>query len=318
MNKTISIIIPNFNGEQLLLKNLPSVINAAAGLPSINIIVVDDGSSDNSLKVLTEYFPGIQVVIHEKNRGFSDAIYSGVLASNAELLFLLNSDVELKSNGEIFNVLAEYFNQEEVFSVSPLIVNDQGHITRHSWNRKILKYGRFKSVEWSIDQALSLRKSRKLTALYASGGSMMVRKSMFIALQGFHPLYKPFYSEDFDIGLRAWRKGWRSYFEPTVSVIHQSKGSIKNNIRRAYVKQVRRRNNYILEWLHLPLPRLFFTVIPLTLWQLLGEILLFDKINIRGFITALPKIQQIILARKEIKSQQKLTFAEILKETTET
>ena len=142
---------------------------------------------------------------------------------------------------------------------------------------------------------------------------MMVRKSMFLELNGFHPLFKPFYSEDFDLGLRAWRRGWRSYFEPNVSVVHQSKGSIKENVRRAYVKQVRRRNNYILEWMHLPAIRLVTTVIPLTIWQLLGELLLLDRVNLKGFITALPKIREVIAARRELKKKQTLSLAEVLK-----
>lgn len=314
MNKPITVIIPNFNGAHLLLKNLPSVIKTAASASStVNIIVVDDGSSDNSLEILAQNFPNIKVIVHEINRGFSEAIFTGVNAANTELLYLLNSDVQLDEESNL-NLLADYFDEDDVFSVSPLILNDHGHITKHSWNRKLFKRGGLKFVEWSLDQAINARKSKKLPALYASGGSMMVRRSMFMALHGFHPLYKPFYSEDFDIGLRAWRRGWRSYFEPNAQVIHQSKGSIKENVRRAYVKQVRRRNNYILEWTHLPLTRLLATVLPLTMWQLLGEVLLLDRVNIKGFLTALPKLREVVLARREIKRQQKFSFLQVLKE----
>lgn len=312
MNNTLSIVIPNYNGAHLLAKNLPSVVQAAENYSGLaEIIVVDDGSLDNSLQILAGKFPQIQVVIKTVNHGFSEAIFSGVQAANTELLFLLNSDVELSDN--CLEALVAYFNEPDTFSVCPLIMNEKGNVSRHSWNRRQFKHGNLKPIEWDLSQALKLRKLKKLPTLYASGGSMMVRKSMFIKLHGFHPLFKPFYSEDFDIGLRAWRRGWRSYFEPSVSVIHQSKGSIKENVKRAYVKQVRRRNNYILEWMHLPLLRLFITIIPLTLWQILGEIMLFDRVNLKGFITALPRIQKVILARKEIKNYQKFTFYEVLK-----
>jgi GT2 family glycosyltransferase len=313
LNNQITIIIPNFNGAHLLLKNLPSVIEAANACSEIaHIIVVDDGSSDESLIVLEQQFPDVEVVAHENNRGFAEAVHSGVHAANTELLFLLNSDVQL--NAHCLDLLTDYFNESDVFSVCPLILNEKGAVTRHSWNRRQFKYGNLKPIEWDLSQAVSLRKTKKLPALYASGGSMMVRKSMFLELNGFHPLYKPFYSEDFDLGLRAWRRGWRSYFEPNVSVVHQSKGSIKENVRRAYVKQVRRRNNYILEWVHLPATRLFTTVIPLTVWQLLGELLLLDRVNLKGFITALPKIREVIAARQELKNKQRLSLVEVLKE----
>ncbi len=277
-----------------------------------HIIVVDDGSSDNSLLVLEQQFPYVEVIVHEHNRGFSEAVHSGVHAADTELLFLLNSDVQININ--CLESLAEYFNESDVFSVCPLILNEVGAVTRHSWNRRQFTFGNLKPVEWDLNQAVRLRTIRKLSTLYASGGSMMVRKSMFLELNGFNPLYKPFYSEDFDLGLRAWRRGWRSYFEPNVSVVHQSKGSIKENVRRAYVKQVRRRNNYILEWSHLPAIRLFTTVIPLTIWQLLGELLLLDLVNLKGFVTALPKIRAVIAARSEIKKNQRFSFIEILKE----
>ena len=313
LDNQITIIIPNFNGAHLLLKNLPSVIEAAKTcLALVNIIVVDDGSSDESLTVLEQQFPDVMVIVHEQNRGFAEAIHSGVSAADTELLFLLNSDVQLSAH--CLDPLADYFNNSDVFSVCPLIMNEKGSVTRHSWNRRHFKYGNLKPIEWDLSQAVNLRKTRKLPTLYASGGSMMVRRSMFVELNGFHPLYKPFYSEDFDLGLRAWRRGWRSYFEPSVSVVHQSKGSIKENVRRAYVKQVRRRNNYILEWMHMPAIRLFTTVIPLTIWQLLGELLLFDRVNLKGFTTALPKIREVIAARSELNKKQKLSLTEILKE----
>lgn len=313
MNNRITIIIPNFNGAHLLLKNLPSVIDAANSCSTTaHIVVVDDGSSDESLIVLEQQFPDVEVVAHENNRGFAEAVHSGVHAANTELLFLLNSDVQLNAN--CLEPLADYFTESDVFSVCPLILNEKGAVTRHSWNRRQFKYGNLKPMEWDLSQAVNSRKTKKLPTLYASGGSMMVRKSMFLELNGFHPLYKPFYSEDFDLGLRAWRRGWRSYFEPNVSVVHQSKGSIKENVRRAYVKQVRRRNNYILEWMHLPATRLFATVIPLTVWQLLGELMLLDRVNLKGFVTALPKIREVIAARQELKNKQKLSLTEVLKE----
>ena len=313
LSNQVTIIIPNFNGAHLLLKNLPSVIETAKACSlKAHIIVIDDGSSDNSLLLLEQQFPNVQVVVHGHNRGFSEAVHSGVYAADTELLFLLNSDVHLNIN--CLDPLAEYFNESDTFSVCPLILNEVGAVTRHSWNRRQFKLGNLKPTEWNLNQAIRLRKIKKLPTLYASGGSMMVRKSMFLELNGFHPLYKPFYSEDFDLGLRAWRRAWRSYFEPNVSVIHQSKGSIKENVRRAYVKQVRRRNNYLIEWMHFPVARLLTTVVPLTIWQLLGEILLLDRVNLKGFVTALPKIKEVITARNELRKTQKLSLGEILKE----
>ena len=141
---------------------------------------------------------------------------------------------------------------------------------------------------------------------------MMLRRSMFQVLGGFHPIYKPFYSEDYDLGIRAWRRGWRSYFEPSVSIVHQSVGSIREHVKMQYVKCIRRRNRYLLEWIHLTPSQLAFSAIPLSLLQLLGELLVFDKTNLKGFYLALTKIPEAIVARQEINNTQKISLNEVL------
>ena len=139
---------------------------------------------------------------------------------------------------------------------------------------------------------------------------------MFMALGGFHALFKPFYGEDYDLGLRAWRRGWRSYFEPNASVIHQHQGSIKDNVKRAYVKRVRRRNKIVLEWMHLPSWRLWTSVIPLSIWQLLGEIVLLDKVNVMGFWSALFRIPAVLRERRALAHTQRMSLDQILEQVT--
>ncbi|MES2547991.1 MAG: glycosyltransferase [Pseudomonadota bacterium] len=310
--KSITVVIPNYNGAHLLRKNLPSVKAAIAVYPApASIIVVDDGSADDSLAVLKQEFPEVQVVVHNQNQGFAEAVHSGVNAANTELLFLLNSDVSVQP--DIFAPLVAYFDDADTFSVNPLIYDEQGSAKRHSWNLRQFKSGGLKLLDWTLDNALRRRQQGgKLAAAYAHGGSFMVRKSMFQALGGFHPIYKPFYSEDYDLGLRAWRRGWASYFEPTVSIVHQSVGAIRENVKIQQVKCTRRRNRYLLEWIHLSPAQLILSAIPMSLFQLLGELLILDKTNLKGFAQAVGKIPEVLTARQEISQTQKLTLFEVL------
>ena len=313
MQSALTIIIPNFNGAHLLARNLPSVFATieADGLP-VQVIVVDDGSSDDSLQVLGTQFPQVRVVAHPENRGFAEAIRTGVEAAGTELLFLLNSDVEVKPG--CLARLLPYFAHPETFAVNPLILEEDGTVNRHAYNRRHFRRGNLKAIDWDLAQARERRHHAYLPVLYTSGGSMLVRRSMFLALGGFHPIFKPFYGEDFDLGLRAWRHGWRSYFEPEATVIHQSRGSIKDHVRRDYVKQIRRRNRYLLEWIHFPVGRLWLTVIPLSLWQLLGELLLLDRVNLKGFAGALMCLPSALVARRQLNQDARLTFSEVLHE----
>lgn len=312
MKNPITVIIPNYNGAQLLRKNLPSVkVACKAYGEQCSIIVVDDGSADDSLSVLQHEFPEVEVVLHDKNKGFAEAIHSGVHAAKTELLFLLNSDVEVQA--DIFAPLVSYFDDPNTFSVNPLIYDEQGEVKRHSWNLRQFKAGTLKLMPWDLNDALNRRKSgEKLATAYAHGGSFMVRKSMFQALNGFHPIYKPFYSEDYDLGLRAWRRGWPSYFEPSVHIVHQSLGSIRSNVKFKYVKSIRRRNRYLLEWMHLSSAQLLLSNIPLSILQLLGELLLLDRVNLKGFGLAILKIPEVVKARLELKIGQKLTLRDTL------
>ncbi len=310
MTPAITIVIPNFNGAQLLQKNLPSVIRAAEHYGNATISVVDDGSKDTSVAVIQASFPQVRLLRHAQNRGFSEAILTGVNAAESEYVFLLNSDVEVAES--CLKFLVQYFEQPDTFAVCPLIYEENGEVNRHSWNVRRYSKGALRAQSWQLEQALQQVKTRRLPNLYTSGGSMLVRRSMFLALGGFHPIYKPFYGEDYDLGLRAWRQGWRSYFEPRTSVVHQSQGSIKDNVKRAYVKQIRRRNKYLLEWIHTPALRLWCSVLPLSLWQLLGELILMDGVNVRGFFNALARLPQAIKVRRELQATQKIAIRDVL------
>jgi len=88
----VSIVIPNYNGEHLIKQNMPSVIEAADAYPAKSeIIVVDDASKNNSVKVLEENFPEIKIIRHETNKGFSEAVHSGVTSSIYSIIILFNT-----------------------------------------------------------------------------------------------------------------------------------------------------------------------------------------------------------------------------------
>lgn len=312
MKTPITVVIPNFNGAKLLKKNLPSVQKAASFYSSNTIIiVVDDGSKDESIDVLKTEFPNIKIVIHPINKGFADAVYSGIAAAETELIMLLNSDVNVQE--DLLEGLMPYFDSLDTFSVNPLINDENGQVKRHSWNLRQFKRGSLKLLDWSLNEAVNIKNSGKLLpTLYGHGGSMMLRKSMFEALNGFHPIYKPFYSEDYDLGIRAWRRGWCSYFEPNISIVHQSVGSIREHVKMQHVKCIRRRNRYLLEWIHLTPTQIMLSAFPLSIFQLLGELLIFDKTNVKGFLLALSEIPQVLKARAEIIKTQKLSLNEVL------
>jgi len=96
----VSVIITNYNGKNLLEENLPAVVSAREN-PSnkiIEILVVDDASTDKSVSFLKSDFPGVRVISHRQNRGFAAATNTGVRMAKGKLVCLLNNDVSPSPN----------------------------------------------------------------------------------------------------------------------------------------------------------------------------------------------------------------------------
>src|SRR3989304_6378080 len=113
----ISIVIPNFNGEQLLRKNLPAVLRAV-GVDEI--IIVDDNSTDGSVEFIKLLLnkPIIKLVENDKNLGFSSAVNRGVGKVSGEIVVLLNTIVSPEP--DFLKPLIPHFQDSQVFAVGCL------------------------------------------------------------------------------------------------------------------------------------------------------------------------------------------------------
>ena len=89
---------------------------------------------------------------------------------------------------------------------------------------------------------------------------MACRKERFFQLGGFLPIYKPFYSEDLDLGIRAWRRGWQTFIDSESKVVHDhQEGAIRSFFSRREVRIIRYRNRFFRLWLHLSTSKLIFS-----------------------------------------------------------
>src|ERR1035437_8483527 len=94
--RAASLVIPNWNGRDLLERFLPSWVAAIAGHPGSEIIVVDNGSSDGSADWVRSHYPEVQVRALPKNLGFGGGSNAGFREARNDIAVLLNSDMRVE------------------------------------------------------------------------------------------------------------------------------------------------------------------------------------------------------------------------------
>lgn len=300
----ISIIIPNYNGEELLKKNLPKVFEAIDVY--INgkkeIIVADDCSLDNSISVLRQLKPQMEssypdiifkLIENDKNIGFSSNINKGVRSASGDILILLNSDVIPEKY--FLKPLMRHFEDEKIFAAGCMDKSiEEGKIVLRgrgigSWKRGFLMHSR-----GEVDRT---------NTLWVGGGSGAFRKSIWDKLGGFSSLYDPFYWEDIDLSYRALKSGYKIVFEPKSVVVHEhEKGAIKSTYSNFKVKTIAYRNQFIFVWKNTT----DFNLLSLHLiwlpYHFIKAFINKDWIFFRGLTMAVLLLPRIIVAR--IKSQK--------------
>ncbi len=224
----ISVVIANWNGEKLLRKNLPATM---AVLPKgTEIIIIDNGSSDDSLNYLKN-IKGIELIANKENLGFSRACHQGINRARGEFIVLLNTDVLPQK--DFLEAALKNFQDPQVFAVS---FNEEKYGWAQIWWR-----GGF------IHHGVGGYSKKPHISAWASGGSMVLRKSLWRQLGGFDLLYEPFYWEDFDLGYRAWKAGFKIIWEPKAIVGHEHEAST-SKFSRDYVTLIKERNQLLFIW----------------------------------------------------------------------
>jgi len=256
MEHSVSVIIPNYNGKNLLEEYLPSVLAALKHTKAdYEIIVSDDASTDDSVKFIRENYPEIIIVESKINQGFSHTINSGIKIARKHLALLLNSDVKLKE--DYFEPQWKYFEKPDTFGVMGSIWSEDARPDEPFGRGKRLmdaaKYPVWKGgqLRSTINYSLKERKGRDILTLFLSGANALVDRKKLIELQGMDPRYSPFYMEDVDLSVRAWRKGWKCYYEPDAMCYHKLSETISTHNSKKKVSYISKRNKFIFHDTHL-------------------------------------------------------------------
>lgn len=306
----ISIVIPNYNGEIILKKNLPKLLDAIKNYKNgtKEVIIADDCSVDDSVKVIKKLIESngkkgtkIKLLISSKNKGFSSNVNKGFAAATGEIVILLNTDV-IPSDDFLIPIL-RHFSDERVFAV--------GCMNESVENGKIVLRGRGIG-QWKkgflVHSGGLLDKDN---TLWISGGSGAFKKEIWDKLGGLDEIYDPFYWEDIDISYIAQRAGYKCIFEKTSIVRHEhEKGAIKNKYSPAEIKKIAYRNQFIFVWKNADLGLVLNHIFWLPYYLVTS--FLGDRLLIIGFLRAFLVIGKVLSSRRKTRKHFKLTDRQVM------
>jgi O-antigen biosynthesis protein len=242
-NTAASVVIPNWNGRDLLEKYMPSIIQALSGNPENEILVVDNGSEDGSAEFLRDRFPSVRVLALERNLGFGGGSNAGFRAAKNDIVVLLNSDMRVER--DFLAPLLEAFTDETIFSVAcqiffsdPNKLREETGLTQSWWENGSLR------VRHRDDPTIQV----VYPCAYGGGGSCAFDRRKFLELAGFDELLAPFYMEDTDVGYLAWKRGWKVLYQPRSVVYHEHRGTIGKRFTAAHIDLVLKKNFALFCW----------------------------------------------------------------------
>jgi GT2 family glycosyltransferase len=303
-----SVVIPNWNGRDLLEKYLPSVVAALAGNPANEILVVDNGSTDGSADYVREHFPQVNLVALPQNLGFGGGSNAGFRAAKNDIVVLLNSDMRVAP--DFLAPLLEGFSDPLVFAVScqifftdPAKLREETGLTQAWWQDGGLR------VRHRDDPAIQ----DLYPCFYGGGGSCAFDRKKFLELGGFDPLLEPFYLEDTDLGYMAWKRGWKVLYQPRSIVYHEHRGTIGKKFTPEFIQDVLRKNFLLFCWKNIhELWRLtehfFFAWSGAVLAVLFGDLPL--RPNLRAIWTAFRQLPQASRSRRRALSLSAISDTE--------
>jgi len=299
----VTVVIPVWNGVVWLAKCLDAL--AAQSFRDFAVIVVDNGSTDDSRALVAQHAPQATVIAWERNRGFAAAVNAGIRASRTEYVALLNMDTRPRPGWLANLVQAMDASAPDVGALAskmlamadPSVVDDCGDSL--SWQGAASKRGHGRS-------AAEFEKGEEIFSPCA--GAALYRKSFLDKLGGFDERFYA-YLEDVDLGLRGRLRGYRYGFIPMAEVLHQGHGSGLPQAR--YVRLITR-NRIILLLKNIPGRLLIRHAMSL----LYGQVYFFIAYRrplaaLAGYLSVLPLLPHIVREHHRIQSNLKLTLEQV-------
>ncbi|HUP28011.1 MAG TPA: glycosyltransferase family 2 protein [Chloroflexia bacterium] len=214
---SVSIVIPTVNNLELLIKCLRSVKALTYPSDKLEVLVVDNASTDGTPDSLGRAFPSVTCLSMETNTGFAPACNAGAARASGDYVAFLNDDA-IPDTGWIEALLSglDAGGEGAVCAASKILSADGEHTEYSGASSNLFGVGRPRPLwGWPDDE----EPGRGSNVLFASGGAMLVHRRTFLDVGGFDPEYFAYF-EDVDLGWRLWLLGHRVVYAPDAVVSH--------------------------------------------------------------------------------------------------
>jgi len=226
-NPLVSVIVLNYNAGELLLNCIESIKKSA--YKNLEIIVVDNISTDKSQKVCKEKYPDIKLIQNDENFGYCEGNNIGIREAEGDYIIILNPDTIVESNW--IEELISAYNKfgEGLYQPKHLSLNEKTVYMSAGNMLNIFGFG-YAREKGNKDE----NQFNKIEEIGYASGTCLFTSSAVLKKVG---LFDPFiflYHDDLDLGWRASQLGIKSYYVPTSLIYHAESYSLKWNAEKFY------------------------------------------------------------------------------------
>lgn len=203
----IAVVILNWNGEKLLEQFLPSIVQYSK---EATVYVADNASTDDSISYVKAFFPTVKIIKNESNLGFAEGYNEALKSVDAELLALVNSDIEVTENW-LKSIIETFENEPKTAIIQPKILdykNKEYFEYAGAAGGFTDKYG-YMFCRGRIFETLEKDNGQyddNCEIFWASGACFFIRSSVYKELKGFDGDFFA-HQEEIDLCWRAFNKG---------------------------------------------------------------------------------------------------------------
>lgn len=236
MTLDLSIIVLNWNTADETLACLESIYSRTVR-HAVEVIVVDNASSDRSREVVAEKYPKAKLVVHSTNLGFCAGNNRAIPATRGRYVLFLNSDTVV-TEGALDRLVDFADSQADIGIVGPKLLNLDGSLQYSCRRFPNLGAGMFRNTplgrllpknRYTIDYLMSDWDHASVRDVdWVSGAALLIRREALDELGGFDEAFY-MYCEDVDLCYRAHRAHWRVIYFPE-SVIYHIIGRASNKV----------------------------------------------------------------------------------------